>query len=160
MSKRLIILIITMVSLVTSVFAFGGTGLTKYRKHTLPYKYDPFFIYNFENCVKSDYIDWTGTYKYLILGKENDRCHYKTQYNPWLKTNKNEWQDFKECFFNNNQMYELSIALKEEGYRKELEVSTYTVGIYKITGTRVEFLLTSYEQAGACKLIKKNPYKR
>ncbi|MBR1775761.1 hypothetical protein IJ750_01635 [bacterium] len=155
----MLIILFTFILVTTSVFAFAGTG-TKYRKHTLPYKYDPYFIYNFENCIKSDYVDWDGTYKYLILGKENNRCHYKTQYNPWLRTNKNEWQDFKECYFNENQLYELSNALKEEGYKKELEISTYNISIYKITGTRVEFLLTSYEQGGACRLIKKKTAKR
>lgn len=153
--KRFLIIILLVSLSIGAVFALGSTGMTRYRKHSLPYKYDPYFINKFENCEESDFTDWTGTYRYIVLGKVNNRCHFKTQYNPWLRYSKNEWSDFKECYFNDAQMTELSNALKEEGYKREREVSTYAVGQYRITGTKVEYLLTSYEYYGACKLINK-----
>ncbi len=156
--KRYYLLILLLFILTGSVFAQSSTGMNRYRKHSLPYKYDPYFITKFENCQESDFTDWTGTYRYIVIGKEKNFCHFKTQYNPWLKFNKNEWSDFKECFFNDAQMTELSNALKEEGYKKEREVNTYAVGQYRITGTKVEYLLTSYEYYGACKLLNKKTY--
>ena len=141
----------------TAVFAFGGTGFNKYRRYFIPPEYDPFFIQNLEDCKASEFVDWYGTHKYIILGKEGgNTCHYKSQYNPWLKINKNEWQDWKECYFNDTQIHELTVALREEAEIRDKMVSTYSVGAYKVTGTKVEYLLSSYEYYGACKFIKKN----
>ena len=153
--KKVIVILILILS-TTAVFAFGGTGFNKYRRYFIPPKYDPYFIKNLEDCKSSEFVDWYGVHKYIILGRDNrNACHYKSQYNPWLKTNKNEWSDYKECFFNDTQLHELTVALQEEGYKKEREVSTYGVGAFKVTGTKVEYLLSSYEYYGACKLIKK-----
>lgn len=144
------------ICLTSTVYAvIRGTAFTTYRKFLLPYEYDPYFINSLEHCIPKDYVDWDGVHKYIIIGKENNICRYKSQYNPWLKTNKNEWRDYKECFFNDAQLLELTNAMKEEGYKKENEISTYAYGAYKVTGTKVEYLLSNYEYYGTCKLIKK-----
>ena len=143
-----------------AAFGFGGTGFNKYRMYFIPPEYDPVFIQNLEDCKESEFIDWYGIHKYIILGKDRrNACHYKSQYNPWLKINKNEWNDYKECFFSPTQIQELTTALKDEGFINHTQVSTYNVGAYKVTSTNVEYLLTSYEYYGTCKLIKKNNYK-
>ena len=154
--KKLFLILILILS-TTAVLAFGGTGYNKYRRYFIPPEFDIVFIQNLENCKASEFVDWYGTHKYIILGRDErmKACHYKSQYNPWLKINKNEWNDHKECYFNDNQIKELTVALREEGLKREREVSTYGVGAYKVTGTKVEYLLTSYEYYGACKLIKK-----
>ena len=154
-NKKIILILILILS-TTAVFAFGGTGFNKYRKYFIPPEYDPFFISNLEICKNSEYVDWWGTHKYIIVGHDDrtNTCHYKSQYNPWLKINTNEWFDYKECYFNDTQIHELTVALWEEGSKDKI-VSTYNVGAYKVTGTKVEYLLSSYEYYGACKLIKK-----
>lgn len=154
--KKLILIFILILS-TTAVLAFGGTGYNKYRKYYIPPEFDPVFIQNLEDCKSSEFIDWYGTHKYIILGRDDRRraCHYKSQYNPWLKINKNEWQDWKECYFNDAQIRELTTALREEALIRDKIVSTYNVGAYKVTSTKVEYLLTSYEYYGACKLVKK-----
>lgn len=136
----------------TSVFAINRNSYSKYAKHIMPVEFDPFFINNFEACHPSDFVDWTGTYRYVVVGKNNQNlCEYKTQYNTWLKSNKNEWKDYKVCYFNDIQMNEITVALKESSR----QVSSYGIGWYKVTGTKLEFLLSSYEYHGACKLVYK-----
>ena len=149
--KKLALFLIIALFTTTAVYAVTRNSYTKYGKHMMPNEYDPFFIYNFENCIESNYTDWTGTYRYVIMGKVNNVCQYKMQYNPWLKLNKNEWQDYKMCMFNDIRMGELSQALKEHSG----DIRTYDLGPYQMTGTKLEYLLYSYEYYGACKLIKK-----
>ena len=146
----------------SAVFALGGTGFNKYRRYFIPPEFDPVFIQNLENCKASEFVDWYGTHKYIIVGNDSRRraCHYKSQYNPWLKVNQNEWQDWKECYLSDAQIKELTTALWEEGNITYKEISTYPVGAYKVTGTKVEYLLSSYEYYGACKLIKKTEKKK
>ncbi len=115
----------------------------------MPTYYDPYFINDLENCTPNYYIDWTGTYKYIIEGKERNVCKYKTQYNQWLKKDKNEWEDYKICYFNAPRLKELTEALKEHSG----DISSYDIGPYKTTGTKVEYLLYSYEYYGACKYV-------
>ena len=118
----------------------------------MPTYYDPFFITSFENCTPNEYTDWTGTFRYVIEGlAENNVCKYKSQYNPWLKQNRNEWADYKMCNFNEIQRNELTVALKEHSNR----ISSYTMSAYKMTGTKLEYLLYSYEYRGACRLVYK-----
>ena len=135
--------------------AITRNSYTKYGKHIMPTYYDPYFIRDFENCTPNDYMDWTGTYRYVIEGRDERLkvCKYKSQYNQWLKKNKNVWEDYKACNFNDARMRELSDALKEHSG----QISSYNLGPYKTTGTKLEYLLYSYEYYGACKLIwKKN----
>ena len=133
-------------------FAATRNSYTQYGKHLMPTYYDPYYINNFTNCTPSDYMDWTGTYKYVIVGMTPQKtCEYKTQYNPWLKKNKNEWTDYKLCYFNEIQMNELSKALAEHSNL----IKSYNLGPYKTTGTKLEYLLYSYEYYGACKLLPK-----
>ena len=149
--KIAIFLILLSVSLPLS-FAATRNSYTQYGKHLMPTYYDPYYIKDFENCTPNDYIDWTGTYKYVILGLDEKKvCKYKTQYNPWLKLNKNEWADYKTCEFNEIQRNELTVALKEHSNL----IRTYSIGAYKTTGTKLEYLLYSYEYYGACELVKK-----
>jgi len=116
----------------------------------MPTYYDPYFIEKLENCDKAEYVDWTGSYKYIIMGVvDKGICQYKTQYNPWLKKEKNEWEDYKMCNFSNIQLNEIVAALKEHSNI----ISTYSLGAYKTTGTKLEYLLYSYEYRGACKLL-------
>ena len=150
MKKFLIFLSILILS-TTAVFAINRNSYSKYAKHIMPVEFDPYFIVNFEACNPSEFVDWTGTYRYVVVGKKDNTCEYKTQYNPWLKSNKNEWKDYKLCNFNDIQMNELTIALKESSR----QVSSYGIGWYKVTGTKLEFLLSSYEYHGACKLVYK-----
>ena len=119
----------------------------------MPTYFDPYFIDDFESCKPYWYVDWTGTYKYIIEGKEkNGLCKYKTQYNQWLKEDKNEWQDYKICYFDEAKLKELSNALREHSGR----IKSYRLGyMYQTTGTKVEYLLYSYEYYGACKFIWK-----
>ena len=153
--KKQIFAILLILFSTTAVLGFGGTGYNRYRMYFIPPEFDPVFIQNLEECKKSEFIDWYGVHRYLILGRDKkNSCHYMSQYNPWLKINKNEWRDYKECFFNDNQIQELTNALKNEGFIKYHDVSTYNVGAYKVTSTKVEYLLTSYEYYGSCKLIK------
>ena len=150
---RIFILFLIISLCATTVFAATRNSYTKYSKHIMPVEFDPYFIDNFSTCTPHWYVDWTGTYKYIIEGRDstmNNMCKYKTQYNPWLTKNKNEWQDYKQCYFSDIQLNELTVALKESSNL----VSTYGVGWYKVTGTKLEFLLSSYEYNGACKLIK------
>lgn len=137
----------------STAISYGVTrnSYTKYSKHIMPTYYDPFFIENFANCTESSYIDWTGSYKYLIKGRENNRCKYITEYNPWLAHKKNEWYEYKLCMFNDIQMNELTNALREHSN----QISSYVIGPYKMVGTKVEYLVYSYEYHGACKLLKK-----
>lgn len=122
----------------------------------MPTYYDPYFINDLENCRKNEYMDWTGTYKYFILGKnENGTCELKMQYNPWLTVNKNEWKDYKVCYLNEARLTELSNAMREHSN----QISTYNIGAYKTTGTKVEYLLYNYEYYGACKLLWRNSVK-
>ena len=123
----------------------------------MPTYYDPYFIVNFENCEPSAYVDWTGTYRYIIEGRDErtKMCKYKSQYNPWLKINKNEWEDYKLCNFNNVRMKELSETLKEHSNL----IRSYDIGAYKTTGTKLEYLLYSYEYYGACKYVWKGKIK-
>ena len=155
--KKYISVLILILS-ASAVFAFGGTGFNTYRKYYIPPEYDPNFITNLEDCKASEFVDWYGTHKYIIIGRDEkmNACHYKSQYNPWLKIKRNEWFDYKECFFNDTQIRELTTALKEEGYINGKIVGTYNIGAYKVTGTKVEYLLSSYEYYGACKLLKKD----
>ena len=135
-------------------FSATRNSYTQYGKHLMPTYYDPYYIRDFENCTPNFYVDWTGTYRYVIEGFTNIRnnkvCKYKTQYNPWLKLNKNEWEDYKTCEFNETQKNELTAALKEHSNR----ISSYSLGAYKTTGTKLEYLLYNYEYYGACKLVK------
>ena len=150
--KKLLTFILIIFLSATSVFAINRNSYSKYAKHIMPVEFDPYFISNFETCNPSVFEDWTGTYRYVVIGKNNNNlCEYKTQYNPWLKANKNEWKDYKLCYFNDIQMNELSVALKESSR----QVSSYGVGWYKVTGTKLEFLLSSYEYHGACRLVYK-----
>ena len=148
--KSLIVLVLIFLFCVTSVFAVTRNSYTHYGKHIMPTYFDPFFITNFENCTPSDYMDWTGTYKYIIEGKEqNGSCKYKSQYNQWLSRNENEWKDYKVCYFDEARMKELTNALKEHSG----QISSYNLGPYKTTGTKLEYLLYSYEYYGACKFV-------
>ena len=150
--KRFVIIALLVILSTTTVFAINRNSYSKYSKHIMPVEFDPYFITDFENCTPNDYMDWTGTYKYVILGKNNNNlCQYKSQYNPWLKINKNEWVDYKMCYFNEIQMKELTNALKESSR----QVNSYGLGWYKVTGTKLEFLLSSYEYYGACTLLYK-----
>ena len=135
-----------------SCVAATRNSYTQYGKHLMPTYYDPYFINNFANCTPSEYMDWTGSYKYVVVGKTpQNTCDYKTLYNPWLSKNKNEWVDYKQCYFNEIQMNELSKALAEHSN----QIKSYDIGAYKTTGTKVEYLLYSYEYYGACKYIYK-----
>ena len=139
--------------LISSITVLGATrnSYTKYGKHLMPTYFDPVFINTFESCTPSDYMDWTGTYRYVVEGLDKGNiCKYKTQYNPWLKLNKNEWQDYKICNFNEIQRNELTVALKEHSNR----IKSYNIGAYKTTSTKLEYLLYTYEYYGACKLVK------
>jgi hypothetical protein len=148
-----IIFFILFLFCVTSVFAVTRNSYTYYGKHIMPTYFDPYFIDDLENCKPYWYVDWTGTYKYIIEGKEpNGLCKYKTQYNQWLKENKNEWQDYKICYFDEPKLKELSNALREHSG----QIKSYRLGyMYQTTGTKVEYLLYSYEYYGACKFIWK-----
>ena len=135
----------------TVVYAVDRNSYSQYSKHIMPVRFDPFFIKNFENCTPADYMDWTGTFRYVVQGKDpkTNACNYKSQYNPWLKLNRNQWEDYKTCSFNETQMQELSLALKEHSNT----ISNYYVGAYAMTGTKLEFLLYNYEYHGFCKLV-------
>ena len=147
------ILLLILLLGVTSVFAVTRNSYTHYGKHIMPTYFDPYFIDDFESCSPTWYVDWTGTYKYIIEGKEkNGLCKYKTQYNQWLKLDKNEWQDYKICYFDEAKLKELSNALREHSG----QIKSYRLGyMYQTTGTKVEYLLYSYEYYGACKFIWK-----
>ncbi len=149
---RLIFLLALFLFCVTSVVAVTRNSYTKYGKHLMPTYFDPFFITNFENCTPSEYMDWTGTYKYVVVGKnERNQCEYKTLYNQWLTKNKNEWRDYKVCYFDEVRQKELTNALKEHSG----SIRSYRLGPYSTTGTKLEYLLYSYEYYGACKLVWK-----
>lgn len=118
----------------------------------MPTYFDPYFIDDFEHCAPHWYVDWTGTYKYIIEGKDEKTglCKYKTQYNQWLSRKVNEWQDYKTCEFDEQKVKELSNALREHSG----QIKSYRMGyMYQTTGTKVEYLLYSYEYYGACKLV-------
>ena len=152
MSKnKYIILIFILIFCATSVFAVTRNSYTHYGKHIMPTYFDPYFIDDFEHCSPTWYVDWTGTYKYIVEGKEkNGTCKYKTQYNQWLSTQKNELQDYKICYFDEAKLKELSNALREHSG----QIKSYRLGfMYQTTGTKVEYLLYSYEYYGACKLV-------
>lgn len=152
MKSRIILLFLIFICSITSVFAVTRNSYTKYGKHLMPNEFDPYFINHLENCEPHYYMDWTGTYKYVIDGRVNNSnlCKYRTQYNPWLKKNKNEWADYKICYFNEARLKEITNALKEHSG----QISSYNLGPYKTTGTKVEYLLYSYEYYGACRLVK------
>lgn len=147
------ILVIFLIFLTMSVCgAATRNSYTQYGKHLMPTYYDPYYINSFANCAPSEYVDWTGSYKYVIVGKtQQNTCEYKTLYNPWLRKNKNEWVDYKQCYFNDIQMNELTKALAEHSNL----IKSYDLGPYKTTGTKLEYLLYSYEYYGACKYIYK-----
>lgn len=154
MSKnKYIILILISIFCAASVFAVTRNSYTHYGKHLMPTYFDPYFIDDFEHCSPTWYVDWTGTYKYIVEGKDkNGICKYKTQYNQWLTKNENEWQDYKICNFDEAKLKELSNALREHSGL----VRSYRLGfMYQTTGTKVEYLLYSYEYYGACKLVWK-----
>ena len=73
-----------------------------------------------------------------------------------LEKRKTEHVNFyKVCYLNEVRLNELSNAMKEHSNR----ISSYDIGAYKTTGTKVEYLLYNYEYYGACKLLwerKKN----
>jgi hypothetical protein len=148
---RVFILFLIIFICITSVSAVTRNSYTHYGKHLMPNEFDPYFIDDFEHCTPHWYVDWTGTYKYIVEGKEpNGTCKYKTQYNQWLSRNENEWKDYKICYFNEAKLKELSNALREHSGK----ISSYRMGyMYQTTGTKVEYLLYSYEYYGACKLV-------
>ena len=153
LKTKLFILVLLFSFCVTSVYAVTRNSYTKYGKHLMPNEFDPYFISDLENCKPHWYVDWTGTYKYIVEGKEkNGTCKYKTQYNQWLSRKENEWKDYKICYFNEARLKEISNALKEHSG----QISSYRLGyMYQTTGTKVEYLLYSYEYYGACKLVWK-----
>lgn len=148
--KHFILLLIFLIC-ITSVSAVTRNSYTHYGKHIMPTYFDPYFIDDFEHCTPHWYVDWTGTYKYIVEGKEkNGTCKYKTQYNQWLTRNENEWKDYKICYFDEAKLKELSNALREHSG----QIKSYRLGyMYQTTGTKVEYLLYSYEYYGACKLV-------
>ena len=150
---KLIALLFILSLCITSVFAVTRNSYTHYGKHIMPTYFDPYFIDDFEHCEPHWYVDWTGTYKYIVEGKEkNGLCKYKTQYNQWLTKDENEWQDYKICYFDEAKLKELSNALREHSG----QIKSYRLGyMYQTTGTKVEYLLYSYEYYGACKFIWK-----
>ena len=149
--KKLIILLLILFSLGTVVYALTRNSYTQYGKHIMPDEFDPYFIDDVEHCNRNEYVDWTGTYKYIIEGKEGNICKYKSLYNEWLKNKSNEWQDYKICRFDDIKLKELSNALREHSN----QIKSYDIGPYKTTATKLEYLLYSYEYYGACKLIWK-----
>lgn len=149
--KKLIILLFILFSLGTVVYALTRNSYTQYGKHIMPDEFDPYFIDDVEHCTRNEYVDWTGTYKYIIEGKEGNICKYKSLYNEWLKNKSNEWQDYKICRFDDIKLKELSNALREHSN----QIKSYDIGPYKTTATKLEYLLYSYEYYGACKLIWK-----
>lgn len=150
---KLFVILAVIFVFVTSAFAVTRNSYTKYGKHLMPTEFDPYFIDDFEHCEPHWYVDWTGTYKYIVEGRQpNGSCKYKTQYNQWLSKNENEWKDYKICYFNDAKLKELSNALREHSG----QISSYRLGyMYQTTGTKVEYLLYSYEYYGACKLVWK-----
>ena len=159
--NKVIIVLLLFIFSITSAFAVTRNSYTKYGKHLMPNEFDPYFIDSFEHCTPHWYVDWTGTYKYIIEGKEkNGMCKYKTQYNQWLKKNENEWKDYKICNFDEMKVKELTNALREHSG----QISSYRMGaFYQTTGTKLEYLLYNYEYYGACKLVwgkKAAPRKR
>lgn len=153
LGNKYIISLFILIFCVTSVFAVTRNSYTHYGKHIMPTYFDPYFIDDLEHCAPHWYVDWTGTYKYIVEGKEkNGLCKYKTQYNQWLKENKNEWQDYKICYFDEAKLKELSNALREHSG----QIKSYRLGyMYQTTGTKVEYLVYSYEYYGACEFIWK-----
>ena len=150
MNKLKLAILLCIIFSVTASFAGTRNSYTKYAKHMMPTYYDPYFITDLENCRKNEYMDWTGTYKYFVIGKKEDgTCELKMQYNPWPRENKNEWYDYKVCYLNDVRLKELSNAMWEHSNK----ISSYALGAYKTTGTKVEYLLYNYEYYGACKLL-------
>ena len=149
--KKLVALVFFLFISGMAVFAWTRNSYTQYGKHIMPNEYDPYFIDNIEHCTPNEYVDWTGTYKYVIEGKEGNICKYKSRYNEWLKNKNNEWKDYKVCGFDDIKLRELSKTLKEHSG----QIKSYNLVPYKTTGTKLEYLLYSYEYYGACKLILK-----
>lgn len=149
--KKLIVLLFILFSLGTTVYALTRNSYTQYGKHIMPDEFDPYFIDDVEHCTQNEYVDWTGTYKYIIEGKEGNICKYKSSYNEWLKNKNNEWKDYKICRFDDIKLKELSNALREHSN----QIKSYNIGPYKTTATKLEYLLYSYEYYGACRLIWK-----
>lgn len=142
-----IILILLLILSLTGVFAAGDISYAKIRKYYLPEDIYPEFINDLSNCTESYTENWEGTYRYVILGKDTlHGCRYKVQYNPWLEIEENEWKDIKYCRFSDGQLFELTQALKN--YDKK--INTYELGHYKITSTKLDYLLQTYEYYGTC----------
>lgn len=150
-NRRALILVIAFLITSGAVWAFGAMGYAKNRKFYIPQEYNPIFIYNFENCINSYFDNWESTYRYTILGKNGNYCQYKVQYNSYPKNGENKWIDLKGCIFNEIQLNELSQAMKQNSN----EITTYKMGEYKVTTTKIDYLLTAYEYYGACRMIKK-----
>ena len=149
--KKYILILVLILLASTSVFSEGGMSYSKIRKYYLP-EFDWDFTEKLANCEQTFVTNWEGTYRYIISGKDKyNRCIYNVQFNPWMIKRENRWIDTKECRLSQGQLYELTQAMKNY----DDKMNTYQMGPYKVTSTKLDYILQMYDYYGSCRNLKR-----